>query len=100
MAEGDKEKLRVRLHVYNTDMMVTIPREEEECYRAGAKLITDVINSYASVYKGSKSDRDILYMALIDISLRYEKERRKHDVVPVMDILTKLTTEIEEALDD
>ena len=100
MAEGDKEKLRVRLHVYDTDMTVTIPREEEERYRAGAKLITDVINSYASVYKGSKSDRDILYMALIDISLRYEKERRKHDVVPVMDILTKLTTEIEEALDD
>ena len=39
-------------------------------------------------------------MAWIDIALRYEKEAKRHDVVPVTDILTKLTVEIEEALGD
>ena len=99
MTGVDKEKIRIRLHVYDTDMAVTIPREEEECYRAGAKLITDVVNNYSAVYRGSKSEKEILYMALIDISLRYQKETKKHDILPVTDILTKLTSEIEEALD-
>lgn len=99
MGESDKEKLRIRLHVYDTDMTVTIPRAEEECYRAAAKLITDVVNNYSAVYKDRKGEKEILYMALIDISLRYQKETRKHDILPVTDILTKLTSEIDEALD-
>lgn len=80
-------------------MTVTIPRAEEECYRTAAKLITDVVNNYSAVYKDRKGEKEILYMALIDISLRYQKETRKHDILPVTDILTKLTSEIEEALD-
>ena len=76
MGESDKEKLRIRLHVYDTDMTVTIPRAEEECYRAAAKLITDVVNNYSAVYKDRKGEKEILYMALIDISLRYQKETR------------------------
>lgn len=98
MTEVDKDRLGIRLHVYDTDMSVTIPRADEECYRAGAKLITDLVNSYAKVYKGRKSEKEILYMALIDIALRYEKEAKRHDVAPVTDILGKLTSEIEEAL--
>ena len=65
MGESDKEKLRIRLHVYDTDMTVTIPRAEEECYRAAAKLITDVVNNYSAVYKDRKGEKEILYMALI-----------------------------------
>ncbi len=99
MTEVNKETIRIRLHVYDTDMAVTVPREEEEFYRAGAKLITDVVNSYSAVYRSSKSEKEILYMALIDIALRFQKESRKHDILPVTDILTKLTSEIEEALD-
>ena len=100
MTGDNKERLSIRLHVYDTDMSVTIPRADEGCYRLGAKLIADVVNSYSSVYKGRKSEKEILYMALIDIALRYEKEAKRHDVVPVTDILTKLTVEIEEALGD
>lgn len=94
----NKERLGIRLHVYDTEMAVNIPREDEECYRLGAKLITDVVNSYASVYKGQKGEKEILYMALIDIALRYEKETKRHDTLPMTDILDKLTSEIEEAL--
>ena len=48
MAEMDKDKLLIRLHVYDTEMAVNIPREDEALYRNSAILITDTVNSYAS----------------------------------------------------
>lgn len=84
--------------MYDTDMSVTIPREDEEYYRKCAKLITSIVNSYSAVFKGRKSDKEILYMALIDIALRYEKKTGAGDVAPYNNILVKLTSEIEEAL--
>lgn len=84
MGESDKEKLRIRLHVYDTDMTVTIPREEEECYRAAAKLITDVVNNYSAVYKDRKGEKEILYMALIDIlsDIRRKPENTIYCLLP------------------
>lgn len=98
MAGETGNKLRITIHVYDTDLSVNVPRDEEEYYRKGAKLITDVVNSYASHFKGIKSDKELLYMALIDIALRYEKEVARNDVEPLNDILTKLTSEIEDAM--
>lgn len=98
MAEENREKLHIRLHVYDTDLSVNVYREDEELYRNAAKLITDTVNNYASVFKGQKSDKDLLYMALIDIALRYERESTRNDTVPYNDILGKLTSEIESAL--
>ena len=66
MAENNS-KLQIRLHVYDTDLSVSIPRQDEEYYRRAAKLITDTVNTYAKVYRGRKSDKDVLYMTLIDI---------------------------------
>ena len=94
----ENSKLRIRLHVYDTDLSVTIPREDEEYYRNAAKLITDTVNTYAKVYKDRKSDKDILYMALIDIALKHEKVSAHNDAAPLNDILVKLTSEIEEAM--
>lgn len=98
MAEQELEKLLIRLHIYDTDLSVKIPREDEEYYRKSAKLINDIINSYAKIFKGRKSDKEILYMSLIDVALRYEKESGRNDTKPYNDILTQLTSEIEEAL--
>lgn len=98
MTEENRDRLHIRLHVYDTDLSVTIPRNDEELYRNSAKLITDIVNSYADVFKGRKSDKEILYMALIDIALRYEKEAKRHDTVPFNDILSKLTSEIDDVL--
>ena len=96
MAEQDK--LLIRLHVYDTDLSVRIPREDEEYYRKSAKRIDDIVNSYTKIFKGRKSDKEILYMALIDVALRYEKESDRNDTKPYDDILEKLTSEIEDAL--
>lgn len=98
MAEQEQEKLLIRLHVYDTDLAVRIPREDEEYYRKSAKLIDDIVNSYSKIFKGRKSEKEILYMALIDVALRYEKESDRNDTEPYNDILSKLTAEIEETL--
>ena len=98
MAEQEQDKLLIRLHVYDTDLSVRIPREDEEYYRKSAKLIDDIVNSYAKIFKCRKSDKEILYMALIDVALRYEKESDRNDTKPYDDILEKLTSEIEDAL--
>ena len=96
--QAEDNKLQIRLHVYDTDLSVRIPREDEEYYRKSAKLIDEIVNSYAKIFKGRKSDKEILYMALIDVALRFEKEEDRNDTEPYHDILEKLTAEIEEAL--
>ena len=98
MVDQTQDKLQIRLHVYDTDLSVRIPREDEEYYRKSAKLIDDIVNSYTKIFKGRKSDKEILYMALLDVALRYEKEEGKNDTQPYNEILEKLTAEIEYAL--
>lgn len=97
MAE-ENNKLHIKLHVYDTDISVNVLRDDEAYYRRAAKLITDTVNTYAAVFKGRKTDKELLYMALIDIALRSEKESGRNDTAPYSDILGKLTSEIEEAL--
>ena len=98
MASQEQEKLTIRLHVYDTDLSVNIPREDEEYYRKSGKLINDLVNSYSKIFKGRKSDKEILYMALIDVALRYEKDDDRNDTEPYNTLLNKLTAEIEESL--
>lgn len=97
MAEENK-KLNIRLHLYDTDMAVKVFHEEEEYYRNAAKLIVDTMNTYVPILRGKKSEKDIMYAAMLDIALRYEKEAKRNDTVPYNDILEKLTSEIEDAL--
>lgn len=99
MAEENKEKLNIRLHVYDEDIMTVLHnREDEEYYRRAAKLISERYGAYAQVYNGRKSDHTIALMTLIEIALRYERERAKNDTVPYDNILSQLTSEIEEVL--
>ena len=88
MAEQNRDKLHIRLHVYDEELEVVVDRDEEEYYRAAAKLITDRYNVYAQMYKGHKGDHTIALMTLIDIALQYQKERYKNDTAPYNDILT------------
>jgi len=98
MAEVDKEKLHIKLHVYDEEIEVTINREDEVYYRAAAKLITDRYNRYAQAYKGRKGDHTISLMTLIDIALMYERQKGQNDTAPYDAILKKLTSDIEDVL--
>lgn len=92
------EKIHIRLHLYDTDLTVNAPVDEEEYYRSAAKLITDTVNTYFGHFKGVKSDKDILYMVMLDIALQLKKDEKRIDTKPFCDILGKLTNEIEEVL--
>ena len=98
MAEQNKDRLHIRLHVYDEEIEVVIKREEEEFYRSAAKLITERYNAYAQAYKGRKSDHIIALMTLIDIARVYQKERAHNDTAPYDNVLARLTAEIENAL--
>lgn len=93
-----EDKRHIKLHLYDRDLSVNAPVSDEEYYRKAAKLITDTVNTYASIFRGKKDDKDILYMAMLDIALRLEKVSDRNDTAPFMDILGKLTSEIEDTL--
>ena len=99
MAEVNNEKLHIKLHVYDEEIEMTVKRSDEEYFRKAAKLITDRYNAYAQAYKGRKADHTIALMTLIDVALMYEREHGKNDTAPFHDVLAKLTSEIEEALE-
>mgnify|MGYP002622172119 FL=1 len=99
MAE-QKDRLHIRLHVYDEEIEVVVNRDDEEFYRRAAKLITERYNAYSQAYKGRKSDHTIALMTLIDIALMYQKERTHNDTSPYDNVLARLTAEIEEALDE
>ena len=98
MTEQETDRLHISLHVYDEEIDVVINREEEEYYRAAAKLITERYNAYSGHYKGRKTDHIIALMTLIDIALLYQKERSHNDTLVYDNVLARLTSEIEEAL--
>ncbi len=98
MAEQKKDRLHIRLHVYDEEIEVVINRDDEEYYRLAAKHITERYNAYAQAFKGRKNDHVIALMTLIDIALKYEKERANNDTLPYDNVLAQLTKEMEEAL--
>lgn len=95
-----EEKLRIKLHLYETDLMVNVPREEEQYYRAAAKQVTETVNTYAKIYQGKKTHNDVMYMAMLDLALRSNKLAALSDTQPFMELIAKLTQEIEEVMPD
>lgn len=93
--ESNKEKLQIKLHVYKMDFPVNVVPEEEPLYRDAARLITKTVNAYGAAFNGMKTETELLYMALIEIAVRLEKEYVRNDTKPYTDILEKLTSEIE-----
>lgn len=95
-----EEKLRIKLHLYETDLMVNVPREEEQYYRAAAKQVTETVNTYAKIYQGKKTHNDVMYMAMLDLALRSNKLAALNDTQPFMELIARLTQEIEEVMPD
>ena len=100
MAEQNQDRLHITLHVYDEEIEVVVKREDEEFYRAAAKLITERYNAYAQAYKMRKSDHTIALMTLIDVALMYQKEHSHNDTSPYDNVLARLTAEMEDALKD
>ena len=99
MAEENK-KLNIRLNLYDTVMAVNVFPEEEEYYRNAAKLINNTMNLYVPMLRGRKTEKEILYAAMLDIALAHEKMVNVNDTGIYNDILENLTSEIEDALNE
>ena len=98
MADDNKDKFNIRLHVYDEEINVTINREEEELDRSAAKMITDRYNVYAKLFKGRKGDHTIALMTLIDVALQYQREHSRNDTAPYDEVLSQLSAEIDEVI--
>lgn len=51
----DNNKLHIRLHIYDTELPVGCPRDDEEYYRSAAKLLNEMMNTYFTRFKGKKN---------------------------------------------
>ena len=97
--QGDEQsKITIRLNIYDTVVTVNVPREDEPLYRKDAELINERLNIYYSNFQGIKSDKEIIYFAMIDLGLRLQRELQRNDTKPYADILQQLTSEIESEL--
>lgn len=96
--QNEEEKINIRLHIYDTEIPVRVPRNEEAFYRRGGTLINELLNAYNASFKTHKSDKEINYYVMIDLALRLEKELDRNDTKLFVDILSQLTAEIEETL--
>ncbi|MDO4931165.1 MAG: cell division protein ZapA [Prevotellaceae bacterium] len=97
--EENVEKQHITIHIYDTQISIMVPKEQEQMYREAGTMINERLNTYFGHYKGLKSDKEIIYYAMIDIALRCVAESKKNDVAPITDILTELSDEIKEALE-
>lgn len=101
MAEQTREhidKLNIRLNLYDTTIAVNINRDDEENLRKAERLINETINTYAAIYKGKRDIKEILLMAMIEIASRYVNEAERNDTAPFNEFLSRLTSEVEDAL--
>lgn len=98
--EENVKKQHITINVYDTPISIMVPADKEQLYREAGALINERLNAYFSTYKGLKNDKEIIYYAMIDIALRCVSEVRKNDVAPITDILSTLSSEIEDALKD
>jgi cell division protein ZapA len=98
MAEARQEKQHISLLVYDEKIDVYVKPDEEEYYRRARDLVTNTYNKYAQVFKGRRSDHTIALLTLVDVGLKYIKESEKNNTAPYDDVLDKLTSEIEDAL--
>lgn len=94
----EDRKITIRLNVNGLTIPVVVLLKDEPLYRNAAKNINTTINSYKQLFIKTKSEEEILMMAMIDIALRYEQERERKDVEVYNDILSSLTKEVEEVL--
>lgn len=90
--------LNINLHLYDTDISVTVPRDDEKSWRDAAQLVNDRMNAYFEAYKGSKGENEIRYYVMLDIALKCIAEQQRNDVTPITDILSRLSSEIEEVI--
>ena len=93
----DKEKLAIKLRVADTNLPMTIRRDEEEYYREAAKRVDNLLNLYRGSFKEQGAEK---YMAMValHLSVAAVKLERRNDTQPYKDKIEELTRTLEDYL--
>ena len=94
----ESETQNINLLIHATRINVTVPKDQEESWRKAAQLVNMKLNTYMGQLKDKRSEPEIGYYAMLDLALMCVAQAQRNDVSPVMDILNKLSSEIEQAM--
>ncbi len=87
------EKLSIQLLIGNRTHSVTVKREEEEHFRAAAKMINDKLNRYRKAYP-DKVYEEYMSVVLIDIAVSLVKMQNNNDTKPYEELIQRLGDEV------
>ena len=93
----DKNLLTIKLRVADTNLPMTIRRDEEEYYREAAKRVDNLLNLYRDSFKEQGAEK---YMAMValHLSVAAVKLERRNDTQPYKDKIEELTRTLEDYL--
>lgn len=91
------EKFTIQLRIDDQIYPVTVKRSDEEYYREAERNINERLNAYKAKFP-SLSREQYLYMVMLDLSLRLVRAERRNDTEPYLNMMSKLTEEIENTL--
>lgn len=91
------DTLKITLKLGGQNFSINARRDEELLYRNAEKLINQQYTYYVNMYAG-QSNVVYLLMTLIDIAVRYEKNKSDGNLEPIMAQLNGLINEVGEAL--
>ena len=99
MAEVNN-KQHISLTICNEKLDIYVKSDEEGFYRDAEKLATNTYSKYDELFRGRRSERFIAATALLEIGVKYQIEHANKDTDTYNNLLARLTSEIEDALDE
>ncbi|WP_294630940.1 cell division protein ZapA [uncultured Bacteroides sp.] len=89
------DKIKINLHIADSNYPLTINREEEEIIREAAKQVNIRLNQYRESYKGLESEK-IIAMVAYHFSLEKLQWMQRNDTAPCMEKIKELTELLED----
>jgi len=98
MAEVNKGKQHISLNICDEKIDIYVKTDEEAYYRDAEKLARATYGKYAELFRGRRSERFIAATALLEMGVKFQMEHAIKDTDSYNDFLSRLTSEIDEAL--
>ena len=98
MAEVNKGKQHISLNICDEKIDIYVKADEEAYYRDAEKLARATYGKYAELFRGRRSERFIAATALLEMGVKFQMEHAIKDTDSYNDFLSRLTSEIDEAL--
>lgn len=93
----NNDRLAINLLIGSQMHSFTVTRDMEKYFREAAELINERYNKYRQSYQNQDTSK-YNAVVMLDIAVRYLKNKDNNDSQPIMDSIAQLTEEVEEAL--